>query len=74
MQEMMDELSDCGAERVSLEVRAHNIAAVKLYKRFGFVDIFVRKNYYHDPEDDALIFQLIKCFQNRYVRKEWIKA
>jgi ribosomal-protein-alanine N-acetyltransferase len=57
MQEMMDELIDCGAERVSLEVRAHNIAAVKLYKRFGFVDIFVRKNYYHDPEDDALIFQ-----------------
>ncbi len=57
MQEMMDELSDCGAERVSLEVRAHNIAAVKLYKRFGFVDIFVRNNYYHEPEDDALIFQ-----------------
>ena len=56
---MLDELSDAGAERVSLEVRAHNISAVSLYKKFGFVDIFVRTNYYHEPEDDALIFQKI---------------
>ena len=26
--------------------------------KFGFVELFVRTNYYHDPEDDALIFQL----------------
>ena len=59
MQSMLDELTEAGAERVSLEVRAHNISAVALYKKFGFADIFVRKNYYHDPEDDALIFQKI---------------
>ncbi|MCR5543566.1 MAG: ribosomal protein S18-alanine N-acetyltransferase [Eubacterium sp.] len=58
MQGMMDELLDYEAERISLEVRAHNIAAVKLYKKYGFKDIFIRENYYHDPEDDALIFQL----------------
>ena len=57
MQSMLEELADAGAERVSLEVREHNISAVALYKKFGFVDIFVRTNYYHEPEDDALIFQ-----------------
>lgn len=59
MQNMLDELSDSGAERVSLEVRAHNISAVMLYKKYGFVDIFIRANYYHNPDDDALIFQKV---------------
>jgi ribosomal-protein-alanine N-acetyltransferase len=58
MQNMLDELIESGAERVSLEVRAHNISAVTLYKKFGFIDIFIRENYYTDPVDDALIFQL----------------
>ena len=58
MQNMLDELTESGAERVSLEVRAHNISAVALYKKFGFIDIFIRENYYTDPVDDALIFQL----------------
>lgn len=59
MQSMLDDLVESGAERVSLEVRAHNISAVSLYKKFGFVSLFVRTNYYHEPEDDALIFQKI---------------
>lgn len=58
MEQFLEELTDFEAERVTLEVRAHNIAAVKLYKKYGFRDIFVRENYYHNPEDDALIFQL----------------
>lgn len=57
MKDMLEEITESGAEKVMLEVRAHNIAAVKLYKSFGFVDIFVRNNYYQNPEDDALIFQ-----------------
>lgn len=58
MKDMLDELRESGAERVSLEVRAHNISAVRLYKKYGFRDIFIRNNYYSNPEDDALIFQL----------------
>ncbi|MBO4864709.1 MAG: ribosomal protein S18-alanine N-acetyltransferase [Eubacterium sp.] len=59
MESLFEELKDYEAERISLEVRAHNIAAVKLYKKFGFEEIFVRTNYYHEPEDDALILQRI---------------
>ena len=57
MTDMLSDLSEAGAERITLEVRAHNIPATKLYKKYGFKDIFVRTNYYHDPEDDGLIFQ-----------------
>lgn len=57
--EMLEELRESDAEKVMLEVRAHNVAAVRLYKSFGFKDIFVRENYYSNPEDDALIFQLM---------------
>ena len=54
---MLEELTEAGTDRVSLEVRAHNLPAVGLYKKFGFKDIFVRENYYRNPEDDAVIFQ-----------------
>ena len=58
MNDMLEELSGAEAESITLEVRAHNISAVALYKRFGFNELYVRPNYYHEPEDDALIFQL----------------
>ena len=58
MEQMLTELREAEAERVTLEVRAHNIPAVGLYKKNGFKEIFIRQNYYHEPEDDALIFQL----------------
>ena len=40
-----------------LEVRSKNIAAQELYKKFGFVQIHVRKNYYDDNGDDALVME-----------------
>ncbi|MCR5214281.1 MAG: ribosomal protein S18-alanine N-acetyltransferase [Eubacterium sp.] len=57
MRDMLSELEESGAERVMLEVRAHNTSAISLYKKYGFKDIFIRKDYYHNPDDDALIFQ-----------------
>lgn len=44
-----------GAEALTLEVRASNEAAQALYRRFGFVPAGVRKNYYSDSNEDALI-------------------
>ncbi len=41
---------------VFLEVRSKNTPAVALYKKYGFKQIALRKNYYKD--DDALIFKL----------------
>lgn len=47
-----------GMERMTLEVRASNMAAQGLYGRIGFVTAGVRKGYYSDNREDALIMWL----------------
>lgn len=44
-----------GAEALTLEVRMSNTGAQELYRRFGFVPAGVRKGYYSDAGEDALI-------------------
>ena len=44
-----------GLETLFLEVRSKNAAALALYRSFGFVNMGVRKRYYRDPEDDAVV-------------------
>ena len=44
-----------GLERLFLEVRSQNIPAINLYKAYGFAEIGIRKNYYKDPKDDAIV-------------------
>uniref|UniRef100_UPI00359F6AE1 GNAT family N-acetyltransferase n=1 Tax=Jeotgalibaca porci TaxID=1868793 RepID=UPI00359F6AE1 len=47
-----------GVENFILEVRISNEPAIALYKKYGFVEIDIRKNYYEQPVEDAYIFQL----------------
>ncbi|ETP73105.1 ribosomal-protein-alanine acetyltransferase [Lachnospiraceae bacterium JC7] len=47
-----------GAENIYLEVRSKNEAAIGLYRKTGFQDSYVRKAYYRDPVDDAVIMVL----------------
>lgn len=42
---------------VHLEVRVSNVAAKGLYEKFGFHQIAIRKNYYQQPIEDAIIMQ-----------------
>jgi len=54
----MDGLRALGVERVLLEVRPSNRAALRLYQRNGFGEIGMRKGYYPDSEgerEDALV-------------------
>jgi ribosomal-protein-alanine N-acetyltransferase len=44
-----------GARRATLEVRASNQAARRLYERLGFYVAGTRRNYYTNPVEDALI-------------------
>lgn len=44
-----------GAERATLEVRASNDAAKKLYEKYGFQLVALRKKYYNDNNEDAWI-------------------
>ena len=56
---LMDRLEISAKEKeapdLTLEVRAGNTSAVNLYKSYGFQAEAVRKNYYHDPVEDAFI-------------------
>ena len=47
-----------GAESISLEVRLSNTAAISLYKSEGYEEVGLRKNFYRDPNEDALILTL----------------
>ena len=49
---LADELA---TENIFLEVRSKNEPAISLYRKYGFVPEGVRKKYYHNPEDDAVI-------------------
>jgi ribosomal-protein-alanine N-acetyltransferase len=44
-----------GAKRATLEVRASNEEARRLYERLGFHVAATRRNYYTNPVEDALI-------------------
>ncbi len=44
-----------GCNALTLEVRASNIAAQRLYKKYGFEEEGIRKNYYNDNNEDAII-------------------
>jgi len=44
-----------GATALTLEVRSSNAAAQELYRRFGFAPAGVRKGYYGDTGEDALV-------------------
>lgn len=44
-----------GALSHTLEVRASNEAAISLYTKLGFVPAGIRKSYYEDNDEDAII-------------------
>jgi ribosomal-protein-alanine N-acetyltransferase len=44
-----------GAASLTLEVRMSNRGAQELYRQFGFAPVGVRKNYYQEVNEDALV-------------------
>ena len=55
LQHVLAEGRRLGARRATLEVRASNIGARRLYERLGFYMAGTRRNYYTNPVEDALI-------------------
>lgn len=55
MLELMAKAISLGAERMTLEVRMTNYIAQQLYEKHGFRAHGVRRNYYTDNNEDALI-------------------
>ena len=57
---LVEALKEKGNHCLTLEVRSSNEPAKALYEKLGFGQIGLRKNYYRNPREDALI-----------LRKEW---
>ena len=53
--ERLFERADRPGAQYTLEVRLSNEAGIALYERFGFQSAGLRRGYYHDNKEDALI-------------------
>ena len=53
------QLQDRGSHSLTLEVRVSNMPAVTLYGSMGFEQVGLRKNYYRNPKEDALILRKV---------------
>ena len=54
-----EKAKELGAERMMLEVRASNVAAIAMYQKFGYEKISVRKGYYADGEDADIMQKIL---------------
>ena len=55
--ELIEALKKRGSRCLTLEVRASNEPAKALYEKLGFVQVGLRRNYYRNPKEDALILR-----------------
>ena len=59
MQSMLRLAQDRGIEKIHLEVRVSNDTAIRLYERLGFEKYGIRKGYYTDPVEDAVLMMKV---------------
>ena len=55
IQNLLNEGLKNGVEVITLEVRNSNLAAIHLYENNGFERVGIRKNYYSNPTEDAIL-------------------
>ena len=55
MEHMLDWCKKNGIVRLMLEVRMSNAPARAMYERFGFAEDGIRRGYYQNPREDALL-------------------
>jgi ribosomal-protein-alanine N-acetyltransferase len=54
---VIEYLQGNGVLEMHLEVRAKNLPAVLMYRRYGFSTVGKRPGYYNEPKDDALLLR-----------------
>ena len=60
MKANMAELQAAGAKSWFLEVEAQNVAALALYRRFGFEQVGERKSYYKKSDGDPALAYILR--------------
>ncbi|MBQ8476497.1 ribosomal protein S18-alanine N-acetyltransferase [bacterium] len=62
----IDECYQSKIKYITLEVRTTNEKAIHLYEKFGFKSLGLRKKYYQDNNEDALIMWSENIFDKKY--------
>ena len=60
MEDCFNRVKSLGCNKINLEVRVDNIKAINLYKKHGFKDIYIRKDYYAKGEDALILSKTIE--------------
>lgn len=55
---VIDLATELKASLITLEVRASNTAAQNLYRKYGFTQVGLRRGYYSDNNEDAILMSL----------------
>jgi ribosomal-protein-alanine N-acetyltransferase len=67
---MLDRATELEANIATLEVRVSNVTAQNLYRKYGFRQVGLRRRYYRDSDEDALIMSTERLtsanFQSRF--------
>lgn len=60
VKELLIRAEEQGVRNVFLEVRESNKPAISLYEKQGFVSVSVRKDYYEEPKENAIVMKYTK--------------
>ena len=69
LSECINRVIDKSFDKITLEVRPSNKAAITLYNNFGFKIVGMRKKFYSDNHEDALIMSLCEISSANYRKK-----
>ncbi len=58
--------AELNAQVITLEVRASNLAAQALYEKYGFAKVGVRRRYYSDDAEDAVVMTTERITSGSY--------
>ncbi len=66
LQKMLEAGYEKNVKWFTLEVRASNIAAQNLYYKYNFKSLGLRRKYYQDNEEDAMVMWTENIWDNNY--------
>ncbi len=63
---LLDEAMRRGARWMTLEVRKSNEAAKAMYRKYGFKEIGIRRGYYSDNREDAIVMWTGNIYESAF--------
>ena len=66
LRKIIDDCYENKAKYITLEVRVSNTAAIGLYEKYGFKSLGIRKGYYQNNNEDALIMWTENIFYDKF--------